>query len=345
LIVHYHGTPAAIPFPSHRSDADEGLGLRVVNDGELWTMQEPYGASTWYPVNDHPSDEATYDIAVTVPVGWSAIASGTPAEVTTTATGVTYRYVSPTPVASYATTLAVGRYTKLTATGPQGTPLTYWLRTGQDEAFGPAATDMPELLAWLSARFGPYPFPTAGVVFVDSDSAMETQQMVTYGTKVRGSRPDTRQTEEILLHELSHQWFGDAVTPTDWLGLWLNEGWAMYAEWMWSVDQGLRTEDAWLKFAVDADSSSRKTAGPAGHPRPGHFGEDNVYLGPALMLREIRHQVGDPAFFALARDWVQTQRDQSADRAGFIAFVNQHTGHDFTALINTWLDSPTTPSA
>ena len=76
LVVRYHGTPTTVPMPSHRSDT-EPLGLTVTKDGWLWTMQEPYGASTWYPVNDQPSDKALYDIAITVPEGWSAVATGT----------------------------------------------------------------------------------------------------------------------------------------------------------------------------------------------------------------------------------------------------------------------------
>jgi aminopeptidase N len=342
LVVTYHGVPHDIPFPSNRGDAAEGLGLRPTATGEAWTMQEPYGADTWYPVNDHPSDEATYSIAVTVPTGWTAVASGTPGSVDQQGSTVTYHYVSTDPVASYVTTLAIGKYTKVTPTST-GVPVTCWLRTGRDEAFKPALERVPELLHWLTDHYGPYPFPTAGVVIVDSDSAMETQQMVTFGGQHDGA-VDTEFTDEVLLHELSHQWFGDAVTPTNWLGLWLNEGWAMYSEMMWTIDEGTMTDARWVSISVRDDSQSRAEAGPPGHPKVNHFAEDNVYLGPAMMLREIRKKVGDQEFFAMARDWVQTQKDQSVDRAGFTAFVNRHTGQDLTALINQWLDSPTMPT-
>ena len=344
LTVSYHGVPHQVPFPSNRSDAAEGLGLRPTADHEAWTMQEPYGASTWYPVNDQPSDEALYDISVTVPSGWTAVASGTPSGSTSTASDVTWRYVSADPVASYLVTLAIGHYTKVSATGPGGVPITSWLRTGKDEGARPAVNQMPQLLTWLTDHFGPYPFPTAGVVFVDSNSGMETQQMITMGAKATGSTVDVPEVTEILLHELAHQWFGDSVTPTDWLGLWLNEGFAMYAEMLWTIDQHTITEQQWVTSSIAGDNRSRAAAGPPGHPRPDHFAENNVYLGPAMMLREIKLQVGDSEFFAMARDWVQTQRNQPVDRAGFTAFVNRHTGKDFTALIDKWLDSPTTPT-
>lgn len=349
LQVRYHGRPATVPMRSGRGDFDEGLGLRSNVDNEAWTMQEPYGASTWYPANDLPSDEAVYDVSVTVPAGWAGVANGgligIVHDVKNGADGEdTYRWSADDPVAAYLATLAVGRYTQITDTGPHGLPLTYWLRTGKDEAFEPAVRRTPELLGWLEEKFGPYPFASAGVVLVDSESAMETQQMVTYGAKLRDGSNDLDATAEVLLHEYAHQWFGNSVTPTDWTGMWLNEGFAMYAEILWTIEQGMFTEAAWVSYARLNDGRSRQTAGPPGHPTADHFGEPNVYYGPALMLREIQRAVGDDAFFAFARDWVQTQRNRQVDRADFIAFVNEHTGRDFTALINEWLDSPTTPA-
>jgi aminopeptidase N len=284
-----------------------------------------------------------YDTVITVPAGWAAVAHGQLVGVDRSGDRDTFRWQARDPVASYLATLAIGRYTELTDTGPGGLPLTYWLRTGRDEAYEPMVRRTPELLTWLAARFGPYPFPSAGVVLVDSESAMETQQMVTYGAELGDGPTDLDYAAEVLLHEYAHQWFGDSVTPTDWTGLWLNEGWAMYVEMLWTIDQGTATDARWVAIARTVDARSRAAAGPPGNPKPDHFAEENVYLGPALMLREIHRAVGDDAFYALARDWVQTQRNHQVDRALFTRFVNEHTGRDFTALINAWLDSPTTP--
>jgi aminopeptidase N len=345
LAVRYRGTPRTVPMRSRRGDFPEGLGLRPADGGEAWTMQEPYGASTWYPANDHPSDEAVYDVSVTVPSGWAAVAHGHLVGVRSGAAGATYRWQATDPAAAYVATLAIGRYTRVTDTGPHGLPLTYWVRTGKDEPLLPALRRSPALIDWLERRFGPYPFPAAGVVVVDSLSAMETQEMVTYGARLaaRRNQGGLNTVEEILLHEYAHQWFGDAVTPTDWRGMWLNEGFAMYAQWLWSVDQRGQSDATWAREARASDQRSRPVAGPPGNPHPDHFGEHNVYFGPALMLREIHRAIGDDAFFALARDWVAQHRNRNVDRATFVRFVNRHTGRDFTALINRWLDSPTTP--
>jgi aminopeptidase N len=343
--VRYHGTPGTVPMPSTRGDFAEGLGLRVTRDGELWTMQEPYGASTWYPVNDIPSDEAVYDIRVTVPYGWAGVASGMLMDVDTALLSgtSTYHWRSTDPVASYLTTLAIGEYTLIEDETEDGRPLTYWLRTGRDEDFEPIVKRSPELIAWLEERFGPYPFPSGGVVFVDSESAMETQQMVTFGAGRGTGVIDADSIAETLLHEYAHQWFGNAVTPTDWTGLWLNEGWAMYCEMLWIVDEGIAPLDAVIDWAHSIDEDSRPFAGPPGQANAENFAEANVYFGPALMLYEIHRAIGDEAFFAMGRAWVQERLDTSVDREEFAAFVNDHTGQDFTELINLWLDSETTP--
>ncbi len=338
LVVKYHGVPMPVPMPTHRKDI-EPLGLTVTSDGLLWTMQEPYGASTWYPSNDQPSDKALYDIAITVPAGWAGIASGTPDG----QTGNTFRYTSTDPVATYLTTLAVGKFTKETATGPHGIPLTYWYRPGVDDKMMKVVRRSPSYLAWLEKRFGPYPFPSAGVLLVPSASGMETQQMITLGDRIASGGNATDAVDADLLHEYAHQWFGDAVTPATWKDLWLNEGFADYAQFAYTNEKAGISQSQWEQRYRSYDADLRQRLGPPGSPRADSFAESNVYLCPALMLEQIRKQVGDAAFYAMARDWVQQQKGSTQDRASFIAFVNQHTGRDLTALINTWLDSPTTP--
>jgi aminopeptidase N len=337
LVVRYHGKPTTTPMPSHRDDV-EALGLTVTRDGELWTMQEPFGAFTWYPANDHPSDEALYDIAVTVPAGWSGIASGTPAG----QTGKTFRYRSTDPVASYLTTLAVGKFKRETAKGPRGIPLTYWYHDKKTEKqMLPLLRKSPAYLQWLEKRFGPYPFPSGGIVIVDSASGMETQQMITIGSKDFAKRRDGFDLD--LVHEYAHHWFGDSVTPKTWKALWLNEGWATYAQLLYQQTRDKFDDKALESFLRDADARLRKKLGPPGSPKAANFAESNVYICPAAMLHELHDALGDTKFFALARAWVQEQRNTQQDRASFIAFVNRKTGRDFTKLINSWLDAKSTP--
>ncbi|MEV0128835.1 M1 family metallopeptidase [Dactylosporangium sp. NPDC050688] len=336
LEVRYQGTPAPVPMPSHRGDA-EPLGLTVTADGGLWTMQEPYGASTWYPSNDQPSDKALYDISVTVPEGWEAVAGGTPG----TVRGSTFTYSSDRPVATYLTTLAVGQYQQDRLAGPRDLPITLWTRPGVDDAMLPVLRKAPEQLRWLESRFGRYPFASAGVVVVPSDSAMETQQMVTVGGSL-GKYPSA--LDAVMLHEYAHQWFGNTVGPSQWKDVWLNEGWATYAEALYTAERDNTGMEAWAKRARQRDAEARQELGPPGNPQADRFAEGNVYVCPALMLYELHKALGGPAFFALARAWVSQHAGTAQDRVAFTAFVNRQTGRDFTGLIDAWLDSPTTPA-
>lgn len=335
LVVRYHGLPVPLKAPTQRDDATSA-GLSVTDDGSLWALQEPYGAFTWYPVNDIPSDKALYDFAVTVPDGWTAVTSGTPQG----RVGNTFRFTSKDPMASYLATLAVGHYKTETLTGPHGLPVNLWAYTDTGTKEMGLLRHAPAMLTWLEGLFGPYPFPTAGVVLVPNGTAEETQQAVTMDAG--DLRADS--IDALLVHEFAHHWFGDTVTPSTWQDLWLNEGFAEYAEIRYDAGQAGLSLDRVADLTAADDGRARAEYGPPGHPKPADFAESNVYICGALMLIEIEKTVGESAFLSLLRDWAQEHRGTNQSRASFIAFANRHTGQDLTNLINTWLDSPTTPS-
>src|SRR5262249_2715440 len=150
------------------------------------------------------------------------------------------------------------RFDRREATGPHGLPVTYWVRPVDTADMTAIVERLPTMLGWLEQHFGPYPFSSAGVVVVPDRSAMETQSMVMMG-RLTGYRGET-----VLLHELAHQWFGDAVTPRTWLDLWLNEGFATYAELMYSVERLHLDLAGTLRGWYDADQRLRNRAGPPG---------------------------------------------------------------------------------
>ncbi|HEY1178545.1 MAG TPA: M1 family aminopeptidase, partial [Phytomonospora sp.] len=228
LTVTYEGVPEQAPAPTTRGDFEDGLGMRPESDGSLWTMQEPYGAFTWYPDNDHPSDEALYDLTVTVPDGWSGVASGSFMGQTASGDESVFTWHSADPVASYLTTLAVDEFEKIEMTGPGDLPITAWIPRESMREFERPLRQMPEHIDYIAERYGPYPFDAAGVVLVGGESAMETQEMITFSSALGSMGPDM--IESVMVHELAHQWFGDAVTPVDWRGVWLNESMATYIE-------------------------------------------------------------------------------------------------------------------
>lgn len=338
LTIDYSGAPATAPAPSGRGDLRGGLGWSRDPEGNVYTFQEPYGAYTWYPVNDHPSDKALYDVQVTVPRGEVAVFNGTlEGEQPAGPDATTWRWHLDEPAASYLTTIAIGDYSAYHQTMPDGTPATYWLLPQDRQLLQTLKSESRRAFTWLESRLGSYPFSTFGVVVVGGQSGMETQSMVTLS---RGAleRPDA-----VLEHEMAHQWFGDAVTPTDWRGLWLNEGWAMYLQQWYEHDTGRYEYAGGITRWRALDNAARARSGPPGDYDPTSFGDVNVYLGPALMLDRIRQRVGDRRFEELARAWVVEHEYGNVDRAEFVHWLDVKTGQSFSRLVDLWLDAPTTP--
>ncbi len=337
LTIEYSGTPVPTPAPSLRRDMTDGLGWVVDSDATVHTFQEPYGAFTWYPVNDHPSDEALYDAAITTVGDDVGVFNGELVSAEPTATGTTNSWHVDEPVASYLTTIAIGPYTEHTATTPSGMEISYWLLPRDEGLLSNLETEGSAAFEWLEKHAGPYPFSTLGVVIVGGSSAMETQTMITM-SRGAASRPDA-----VLLHEMSHQWYGNSVTPLDWQGVWLNEGWAMYMQQWYETDTGLPPFaggiDRWRRY----DQMSRLISGPPGDYNPESFGDTNIYLSPAMMLDEIRQRVGDAKFEKLVKAWPAEHENENVDRQTFEAWLNGKTGRNFGPLLRKWLDSAKTP--
>jgi aminopeptidase N len=334
VAVRYHGRPRALPGPVVRKDLS-GIGFIARPDGSAFALQEPYGALTWYPVNDQPSDEALYDVSLTVPRGWTGVSNGVLRSTLPSGDKVTYNWHAADPMASYLVALGIDRYRKHTAKGPHGLPVTYWIRPQERGSALPVLRKTPQMLAWLEKRLGRYPFASAGVFTIREDTGMETQTMVTLG----------RLKSEDLLHELAHQWFGDSVGPRTWREVWLNEGFATYMQFLlYDVEVLGQPRSQFLEGMRRLDSELRRLHGPPGHYKPNHFASSNVYFPPALMLHAIRNEIGDRKFFAMLRAWPQQHRNVEASRALFTTWLNRYTGRNLTPLVNRWLDSPTTPS-
>ena len=338
LTIDYAGVPKPVRAPSRRSDLSEGLGWTVDPSGDVYTFQEPYGAFTWYPVNDEPSDKALYDVQVTVPKGQVAVFNGTlVGHDSMSPSTTTWSWHTDEPVASYLTTIAIGPYRAYHQAMPDGTPATYWLLP-QDRALAPKLErEARTAFVWLEKRLGAYPFDTFGIVIVGGASGMETQTMITL------SRGALNERDAVVAHEIAHQWFGDAVTPTTWQGLWLNEGWAMYMQQWFERSTGHYEYGGGISHWRPLDNESRLRSGPPGNWDPRTFADLNVYLGPAMMLNAIRERVGDAEFETLARAWVTDHEYGNVDRAEFVHWLNAKTGQDFTPLVHRWLDSRRTP--
>jgi aminopeptidase N len=339
VVITYAGKPRTVKAPTTRSDTT-GLGWHTTGKGQVWTMQKPYGAYTWYPVNDHPSDKAQYTVRLNVPDKWVGVSNGAMSSKVTLAGRTITEFTSNQPMASYLVTVAIGPYAKYSQTGPRGIPITYWYPKGKTDLLAPLK-HTPKTLAWLESKLGPYPFPRAGVVITPGKSSVETQTMITmskadykYGPK------DVRQQ---IAHNLVHHWYGNSVTPNDWRDLWMSEGMATYLEAKYTVARGWDTWQFWKREFARNDAYYRELYGGPGSFHTNDFGQRNAHYGSALMLHKLRATIGAKTFDAAIREWPQQNANSTKGRSAYISFMEAKSGKDLGGFFNSWLNSDTTP--
>lgn len=339
LVVSYGGVPEPTDFPGSRTDIP-GLGWTTTEDGSVWTMQEPFGAFTWYPVNDQPGDKAYYDATITSNGGFTNVFNGASVDTETRGDTTTTSWHLDEPAASYLVTIAIGDYKAVEDEAAGGLPLTYWLETDSPTTLA-WLEESPAMLVFLEELLGPYPFETAGIVVVPAESAMETQETTTIGDALFSQ--DEVRVRGVLLHEYAHQWLGNTVTPDNWHDLWLNEALTMYVQLMWEDSVGLTDFDTTIAEWDARDQADRRAYGPPGAFRPDEFASINVYYSGAVMLHRIRDEVGNQAFLQALRRWPQDNINASVDRDDFVASWSASTGTDLGPFVHEWLTSDTTP--
>jgi aminopeptidase N len=305
----------------------------IFTDDGSFVANEPDGASNWYPVNDHPTDKATYRFHVTVPEGFTAVANGILRWQRTTRAWTTFVWVASDPTASYLTTASVGRFELTEGRLPSGLPE---INAVDVDLVGDAGLtvldDTPAFLDYLSSVYGPYPFDSIGAIVDDAEEigyALETQTRPIYA-----GVPDYA----TVVHELAHQWVGNSVSPGRWQDIWLNEGFATYSEWLWDEDQGTATaQEAFDEIYARPASDGFLWNPPPGDPGADDLFETSVYIRGAMTLQVLRITVGDDAFFTILREWVDKYGGGTATTPDFIALSERVSGQQLDALFDAWL--------
>jgi aminopeptidase N len=327
VVVTYGGKPRPL------NNRSLGVGGWQRTSGGGFALGQPESASTWFPVNDHPSDKATFRLAMTVPDGVEALSNGVPGPRTTAAGWTTWTWSEGAPMASYLATVVIGQY-RVTSTVHDGKPMIIGIPESLP-ADGPAARSIArtgEIVDFLGTVFGPYPFDAYGGIVLDDPRvgyALETQTRPVYGNTFFAGGPNST----VVAHELAHQWFGDSVALERWQDIWLNEGFATYAEWLWQEHEGQRT----VGQSFDRQYDGFDWRKPPGDPGvDGLFGPA-VYQRGAMTVHALRRSIGDRAFFALLKAWPAEHRNGNATTADFIAAAERVSGKDLDPLFQTWL--------
>ncbi|MEO3872541.1 M1 family metallopeptidase [Nonomuraea sp. B12E4] len=331
-------TYSGVPTPA-RDRANLGsYGFMATADG-AFVASEPDGAKTWFPGNDHPSDKATFDFTITVPAGVTALANGEQVGQPTTDGGrTTFRWRERHPMATYLATATLGRFELRQGRTPGGVVNLAAVDPAFKNALDKLYQTSAEVTDYWSTVFGPYPFSSTGGV-VDNYAAgyaLETQTKPIYG----GFDPDAT----IIAHELAHQWFGDSLTISRWKDLWLNEGFATYAEWLWSEHKGAKTADAIFDDYHSRPADDPMWSYPPGQARPHDLFNHSVYVRGAMTLHALRKAVGDETFFRLIRTWAAAHRYGNVTTEQFVDLAQQLSGRDLRPLFDAWLFQPRRPA-
>jgi len=276
-------------------------------------------------------------MAITVPDGITALGNGVLAGRASHGGRTTWVWHEGLPMAPYLATATNGRF-QLTQTGVGGIPVYNAVDPTLAAELGPLLDEVPDIVRFFSSLYGPYPFDAAGAIVDDAPDvgyALESQ------TKPNFDRaPD----EATLVHELSHQWFGDSVTLAQWPDIWLHEGFATWAEWIWDERHGGPTAQETFEaiYALPATFGFWRPA-PAALPGPEDLFASTVYVRGALTLQALRERIGDIDFFRLLRRWYAENRDGNVTTAQFVSLAERVSHQQLDAFFANWLLSPGKP--
>jgi aminopeptidase N len=337
-VVTYSGRPEPISEGTDLFD----VGWQT-HGREAFVVSEPSGASTFFPANDHPSDKATYTFAITAPADQVVIANGLLTGQQDEPQGQRrWTYEAADPMATYLVQIAIGDL-ELIDGGRTASGVVIRHAVHRGLGAGPRALlgRTGAMIDVLDDVYGPFPFGAYGVLVVDQDLgfALETQTLTIVG---RDLATGSRNAEIVLLHELSHQWVGDAVSVSTWKDIWLNEGFATYSEWLWSERTGGRS--AATSARARARAASAELDIPPGDPGAAELFSRTVYLRGGMTLQALREEIGDDAFFTVLRTWVDRHRYDDASTADFIALAEEVSGRQLDDLFQRWLYGPGLPS-
>jgi aminopeptidase N len=327
-VVAYNGVPVQI------EDPDESLEGWLRSSDGAFSVNEPMGAMSWYPNNNHPTDKARFDITVTVPSTHTALGNGELVAKTDNGDGTTtWHWREAYPMATYLSTATVGvfDYTMTlapTARGFSGSPLE--LHNAIDSSY--SATQKAtvnttlaredQITTFMTGLYGPYPFDSVGAVV---DRLSGVGYVLEVQTKIHF--PTNNVSANTLAHEIAHQWFGNSVSLKSWQHLWLNEGWATWSQWNWTnkFNNGITPAQQFLNNYNQTSNPGRWNLAPATFPDPANLFSPSFtnYTRGAMTIEALRQIIGEDPFAELTRTWLSENRDKNVDTQDFIALAKR----------------------
>lgn len=315
---------------------------------QVWTQGESEDTRYYLPTYDYPNDRLTTETILTVPAEWLVISNGKLVGVADSGNGTkTWTWRESQPSSTYLFTVVAGELTEVKDTW-RNLPVTYYAPKDRGERIAPNYSRTPAMIELFSAKLGvDYPWEKYAQVMVDDfvaggmeNSSATTNTAESLRNPLLVAEYETGE-DGLIAHELGHQWFGDLVTTKDWGNIWLNEGFATFMEYLW-------TENHFGKDAADFErwqnskywNSSRNL-----YDKPivrydfddsSEF-DGNAYDKGGWVLYMLRNQLGEQAFFAGLKHYLEVNRGKNVMTSDLVKAIDESTHTNVDQFFDQWV--------
>ncbi len=354
VVVDYVAKPNEIKSGGSRAITDDkGLyfinpkGENVYKMPQVWTQGETQSSSAWFPTIDNPNTKMLQEIYITVDNKYTTLSNGLLVDAKKNEDGTrTDHWKMELPHSPYLAMMAVGEFKKVVDEPWNGKEVSYYVEKEYEPHAKAIFGDTREMIDFYSTKLGvPYPWAKyAQVVARDYVSgAMENTSATLHGDFMVYQTPremiDGKKGNSVIAHELFHQWFGDLVTSESWSNLPLNESFATYGEYLWEeYKNGRESADYHHYQSKQGYLASQKEVNLI---RYNYEDKEDMFDGFSYnkggqVLHMLRKALGDDAFFAGLKKYLETNKFKAAEIHHLRLAFEEVTGQDMNWFFNQW---------
>lgn len=323
---------------------------------QVHTLGQTEFSRYWFPCHDFPNERWTTELVVTVQDRYRVLSNGRQVERRELDSRATYHWRQDLPHVAYLVSLVIGEF-EVIEDQWRGIPVTYWFDKGREDDARRTFARTPEMLTFYSDLFGyDYPYAQYAQVCVQNFAlgGMEhTSATTLYGEILYDEQAAIDHDQDGLIsHELAHQWFGDLITCKSWEHIWLNEGFATFADDLWYEHWKGRDRhlyDKWLVYRTVSAADSAETPDALRWKRYPHPGDTFSHKGSlpyrkgSSILHMLRHQLGDDVFFDGLRRYVRTFAGSQVETDDFRRVMEAASGRNLEQFFHQWTRRPDVP--
>ncbi len=329
ITVKYSGSPESMGFGSFEFGDYKGMPV-------VYSLNEPVFASTWFPCNDLPTDKATADIFITNDSSFVSVSNGKLIDVQHVGDKATYHWKIVYPISTYLISVYSAKYVHFqdvfVSQGNDSMKVEYFVFPDHlDEAEKDFKINV-DALKIFSSMFGTYPFikEKYGVAeFLWQLGAIEHQTITGIGSNFLSGR---NFFDDVYIHELAHQWWGDAVTVKSWKDIWLSEGFATYSEALFYEKKSGRDALISTMMSKFGNFEGKRLYNPVGN-----LFDRSVYNKGAWVLHMLRNKVGDENFFEILKNYFDQFKYKNASTEDFMKVCEKISGMDLNKFFDQWI--------